>query len=448
MIGLKQRDYPVQMSLFDSDAVVAVPNTNTSSTFIDNMKLPIHRWFRYSAGFSAKWVENTISEILEGKNISDSSDTDFCVLDPFAGSGTTMLAADQIGIRGIGFEAHPLISKIASAKLLWDTDVPSFRKYAYGILSIAQELSKNLDDYPAIVHRCYSENNLMSIDKIKNALRQSVSDSNEYKLSWLAFLSILRSTSHAGTAQWQYVLPNKSKARVFNVFDAYCNQIELMCYDIMSFSSTAIESKTRSAILQHDARLPFDELKDKVDLIITSPPYANNYDYADATRLELCVLGDINGWSDLHDTVRSFLIRSCTQHVSKEKYQTFEFLDEPTLEPIREEMYAVCKNLDEVKAYHGGKKNYHTMIALYFLDLSIVWKNLRTLCKRNSDVCFVIGDSAPYGVYVPVDEWLGKLAVASGFDSYTFSKTRDRNVKWKNRKHDVPLKEGHLWVKG
>jgi hypothetical protein len=51
-------------------------------------------------------------------------------------------------------------------------------------------------------------------------------------------------------------------------------------------------------------------------------------------------------------------------------------------------------------------------------------------------------------VYVPVERWLGELALAAGFTSYRFEKTRDRNTKWKNRKHRVPLHEGHLWVQG
>jgi hypothetical protein len=47
-----------------------------------------------------------------------------------------------------------------------------------------------------------------------------------------------------------------------------------------------------------------------------------------------------------------------------------------------------------------------------------------------------------------VDVWLGELAVAAGFKSYSFEKIRDRNIKWKNRKHRVPLKEGRLWIEG
>jgi hypothetical protein len=49
---------------------------------------------------------------------------------------------------------------------------------------------------------------------------------------------------------------------------------------------------------------------------------------------------------------------------------------------------------------------------------------------------------------VPVIEWFGKLALAAGFKSWTFEKLRDRNIKWKNRKHRVPLCEGHLWLRG
>ena len=96
----------------------------------------------------------------------------------------------------------------------------------------------------------------------------------------------------------------------------------------------------------------------------------------------------------------------------------------------------------------GGKKTYNNMIACYFLDMAQTWKALRRVCAAPSEVCFVIGDSAPYGVYVPVIEWFGKLALAAGFESWSFEKLRDRNIKWKNRKHRVPLCEGHLWVRG
>ncbi|NJO55757.1 MAG: DNA modification methylase, partial [Rhodospirillales bacterium] len=123
-------------------------------------------------------------------------------------------------------------------------------------------------------------------------------------------------------------------------------------------------------------------------------------------------------------------------------------LAEKELEPIRQPLTGVCEQLSEIRKTKGGKKTYHHMVACYFHDLARVWISLRRVCATGSRLCFVIGDSAPYGIYVSAAEWLGELALAAGFRNWRFEKTRDRNVKWKNRKHRVPLCEGRLWVEG
>jgi len=183
-------------------------------------------------------------------------------------------------------------------------------------------------------------------------------------------------------------------------------------------------------------------------LVLTSPPYPNNYDYADATRLEMSFMREINGWGDLQGSVRRHLVRSCSQHVPEKAVDLHRILESQELRPIHDEIEQVCMQLSKLRESRGGRKTYHLMIACYFYDLALTWRALRRVCAVPCKVCFVIGDSAPYGVYVPVIPWLGKLALSAGFESYTFEKTRDRNVKWKNRKHRVPLQEGHLWVQG
>ncbi|GAA0795340.1 hypothetical protein GCM10008910_14000 [Faecalicatena orotica] len=416
---------------------------DSTSTFIDNMSLPLHRWYRYSAGFSAEWVESMIHEYLASSQLSKDAVT---VMDPFAGSGTTLLVCDKMGISSIGYEGHPFVYKVAKAKLSWPADTDLFIREADKILDCAKHLKTKMYTYPDIVYKSYDIDNLKKINYLRKALEINKDDTDEYLLAWMNFISILRSASHAGTATWQYVLPNKTKARVADAYEAFQKQTDIMCGDMQYMQAHSHESKAN--LLFQDAREDSDVPADSVDLIITSPPYANNYDYADATRLELSVLGEIKGWGDLQKKIRPNLVRSCSQMVSRERKDTYEFLKSPLLKPIYEEILDVCRQLDAEKELHGGKKNYHTMIALYFLDLAKIWKNLRRVCKDGSLTCFVIGDSAPYGIYVPVDEWLGRLAISAGFKEYWFEKTRDRNVKWKNRKHSVPLKEGRLWVRG
>lgn len=428
-----------QLSLLESPVE---GKKDTTSSFINNMSLPIHRWYRYSAGFSAEWVETIIKNYLEqNPNLKELN-----VYEPFAGSGTVLVASDKIGVKSKGIEPHPLVYRIAKSKLSWDVDIAAFIALSNKILDDSKSIKGSTSGYPDLIYKCYPEEIHLQLDQLKKSLIENNEDSKEFELVWLAFISILRSCSPAGTANWQYVLPNKLKAKYLYPFVAFSQKISLMAEDILVMQKFASESKAE--LYQEDARDCPSVPDAWADLVITSPPYANNYDYADATRLEMSFLGEINGWGDLQEKVRKYLIRSCTQHVSKDRPNTFYFIEEEVLKPIREEIFDVCKELEAERESHGGKKNYHTMIATYFYDMANVFLELRRVTKKGATVCFVVGDSAPYGVYVPVDRWLGELAISAGFKSYKFEQTRVRNDKWKNRKHEVPLKEGRLWIRG
>lgn len=422
------------------DTVAKPKRTDTTSTFKDNISLPVHRWFRYSAGFSAVWAQQIIQEEkVTGRNR---------ILDPFTGSGTVLLAGELAGVETIGMESHPFVNRVALAKLLWRENPKHFSEYAESILAQAQGI-KGIDDdagIAPILERVFPAEVLSRLLSLRHALAAADRNDRCYLLAWLALAGILRECSPVGTAQWQYLLPNKSKARVTDPYEAYRKKIRLIATDMQERQS--FPSGPHPILYSDDSREQTSVPTAWAQLVITSPPYANNYDYADATRLEMSFFGEISGWSDLQGTVRKHLVRSCTQHVSSICKQTFDIIEEPLLAPIRDELLFTCQQLDEERKLHAGKKPYHTMIAAYFSDLAKIWHELRRVSAEGVKVCFVVGDSAPYGVYVPVDRWLGELAKGAGFDSYSFIKTRDRNIKWENRKHRVPLHEGQLWVEG
>ena len=427
-----------QLTLFPSE-FSPDSREHLSTTFLDNMKLPIHRWYRYSAGFSAEWVKSVLR---------DHAKKDSLLLDPFAGSGTTMVAANEWNIPSIGYEKHFFIRRIAEIKLNHRVDFNRLKKLYHSLVSHAagDDFDFDFDLQPELLRKCYTPETLKILSELKSAYHKTADGTVESEILWLAITAILRPTSHAGTAQWQYVLPQKSKKNVLPPLDALAMKFQEFVRDIRDFESREIQPLGR--ILNFDARQVHSDFRSCFDLLITSPPYPNNYDYADATRLEMTFWEDISGWSDLQEKIRHYLIRSCSQHTAAERITLDAILSEAAVNPIRDELTDVCKTLEKVRLEHGGKKTYHTMIAAYYSDMAKVFLSLRSAMKPNSLVCFVIGDSAPYGVYAPADEWLGRLAMAAGFTSWTFEKTRDRNTKWKNRKHTVPLKEGRLWIEG
>jgi hypothetical protein len=82
------------------------------SAFVKNKELPVHRWVPWIAGFSAQFVDDCLSNYLphNGKG-------DYCVLDPFAGVGTTLVQAYMKGFNVVGFEINPYAALASKVKL-------------------------------------------------------------------------------------------------------------------------------------------------------------------------------------------------------------------------------------------------------------------------------------------------------------------------------------------
>jgi hypothetical protein len=399
------------------------------------MALPVHRWFRYSAGYSAAWVEQVVRErTLE-------HDRPLCVLDPFAGSATTLLACQANGASSIGLEMHPLVARIARAKLAWSESAEGIEERLAVILARTKPIAWH--DPPSLMAKIYTPETLSELCGLREAIAECATGTTVDELMWLALVAILRVCSPVGTAPWQYVLPSKTKKRVAKPSEAFAAQVAMMASDMRVLGTQPCPP---AELIEQDARDPVDVPEEWADLVVTSPPYPNNYDYADSTRIEMTFLQEIVGWGDLQGAVRTRLVRSCSQHMAR--FDAEPLLASRDLAPIAGELESVYRRLAIERELHGGKKNYHSMVVAYFADLSKTWQALRRACAPGAEALFVVGDSAPYGVYVPVDRWLGELALAAGFKFFEFTKVRDRNMKWKNRKHRVPLHEGILRVGG
>ena len=135
-----------QLSLFEIPSKIGRKEQNTT-TFTDNMRLPIHRWFRYSAGFSAEWVKKTLRQYAQNDSI---------ILDPFAGSGTTLVVANELFLPSIGFEKHYFVRRIANIKLNYAIDTIHAKELFYEIINIQPDNDFNFDKQPDLLKKCYS----------------------------------------------------------------------------------------------------------------------------------------------------------------------------------------------------------------------------------------------------------------------------------------------------
>src|SRR5439155_653452 len=136
----------------------------------NNMSLPVHRWFRYSAGFSAEWVVSVISEARKRGAVR--------VFDPFAGSATTLLAAETAGVESWGIDAHPFVARIARAKLAWRSDPDLYRKQVERVLQTSSTLKSQMSEYPPLLHTCYEPESLASLDVLRRSYELTRDDTH------------------------------------------------------------------------------------------------------------------------------------------------------------------------------------------------------------------------------------------------------------------------------
>jgi len=418
-------------------------------TFKDSLKAPIHSWFTYPAGFSYKAVESSFQthHITKGQT----------VYDPFMGSGTTNITAKKLGISSYGVEAHPFVFKIAKAKLHWNINRQSVQD---ALLSIEKEVQKRKKytvnstseilkkEFPKLLLTCYEEETLLELLFIRDALTQQPLGSDTYNFLFVGLTWLLRQVSSAATG-WPYIAPKKKKTTAMNKIPLveFKRHIYKMLEDIRVTIAEADPLYTQSShhVFNADSRNTLGLIEDNsMEHIFTSPPYLNNFDYADRTRLELYFFGEAKTWGDISQQIRSKLMTSATTQIARNNPQ---YLLSSELKRSCPEVYSYLQDaiqkLERRRLEKGGKKSYDLLVAGYFNDMYLALKDVFRVLKSGRKGVFVLGDSAPYGVHIPTDEFIGKIGVSIGFSNYDITVLRERGGKWGQnpQRHKVKLKE-------
>ncbi len=411
-------------------------------TFKDSLKAPIHRWFKYPAGYSYRLVE---AKILRYK-----LNHEHWILDPFVGSGTTSVEAKRQGVNSIGIEVHPFVFWVAKTKINWSPVIGEIVSTYQRVMKTASSILNdvNIDELPELVHKCYSSENLTHLLAIRDAIKLEANADEIKNFLNLALTDTLRNASKAATG-WPYIAPTRrhekvAEKRAFSEFDS---QVRRMIEDIEFMQNYYKNENIICRLICGDAQHIHLEVKEEsIDLALTSPPYLNNYDYADRTRLETYFFGWYNSWSEITKHVRDRLMTSATTQIRREKFKKGNGLSDSIREADRrlfEEISEKVKILSERRLNKGGKKSYDCLVAGYFSDMFKIFKQVYRSLKPGGDFILVLGDSAPYGVYIPTHEYLARLALAVGFSSWYFEDLRTRGDKWKDnpQRHKVKLKE-------
>jgi len=280
-----------------------------------NKKGLVHRWYDYLEDFPYSLIENKIKEYNLTK--------DSLVVDPFSGSGTTMVSANLFQMNSVAFDANPLMTFITKVKCHWEIDISKLKKTIINVTNEFIAKVKKLDD------NTYKNGFLKGMPKKElnqwlsprlqqevSLLKEIISNIKTKDIREIFLLAMAKScfgASFVSLCPGTTFYPFRQKEEFWDIFNnkmiqIYDDLLELKKYDNYGNTSTI----TDSCINAQKYLEP-----ESIDFIITSPPYPNDLEYTRQTRLELYLLDFVKNMDDIQNIKRK-MAKGSTKLIFKE----------------------------------------------------------------------------------------------------------------------------------
>jgi hypothetical protein len=418
-----------QASLFETnlpkhpDSVSQRKRSNGAMNKLGQEDRSVHDWYRFVLSFPPHLVSDYIQRFKLNH--------EHRILDPFCGTGTTLVEAKKQGISSIGIEANPLAHFASSVKTDWCVDPDALIKHALQVFADASEELKSVgifdEPFLRILNTESGPLRNLSSEKEKLLLKNSISPLPLHKAlvlldhlqrgsespfqcyEKLAFAKVvLYSASNLRFGPEVGVGAIRSDAPVLRL---WLDDVKAMAADLRAMSSLA---DVPSEVFHADARNLTHLLEpSSIDAVITSPPYPNEKDYTRTTRLESVLLGFIKNKEDLR-ALKQTLVRSNTRSVYKGD-------DDDLWIAEHEEIQAIADRIEnrrmELGKTSGFERLYARVTKLYFGGMARHLADLRTILRPGAHLAYVVGDQASYlRIMIRTGELLADIAKSLGYE--------------------------------
>jgi len=408
---------------FKDKIVIQSALNRTLVSFQANKNRPVYRWYKFKEAFSAPLIEYLLSkyQIANGK-----------MLDPFAGSGTSMFVASETGLSADGIELLPIGQEIVSTKKIFDNGFVADNIAALKRWAREKPWKESEERTPLIELRitkgAYPDATHKAIEKYLASSQQE----NEHVQAALFFalLCVVESVSYTRKdgqyLRWDYRSGRKQgskpfdKGAILNFDKAICAKLDEIIYDIEAEKENAglfpKEKLSGEICLYKGSSLQIlPTLHDSIyDAVITSPPYCNRYDYTRTYALELALL-NVN--EDALRGLRQEMLSCTVENRVKDLLGMNPSWSIPIAVADQQELLqAVLKYLEGQKE-QGLLNNtgIPRMVRGYFYEMACVIYECCRVMKSGARF-FMVNDNVRYaGASISVDMILSALAEKLGF---------------------------------
>jgi hypothetical protein len=354
------------------------------------------------------------------------------VLDPFCGTGTTLVECKKRGIRSVGIESNPMAHFATQVKVDWSVDPEKLLRHARRIAKKALETMSHEgveESLPLFGHCDAPELSLRTLPKetLKLLLGNSISPLPLHRT--LVLIETLRTHEDPDVDRHERLA--LAKAIVFGisnlsfgpevgvgrpkqdapVVDLWSGNVGKMAADLAVVRANA---NVKSDVFCEDSRRLGGVLPEaSIDAVITSPPYPNEKDYTRTTRLESVLLGFVESKEDLR-SVKRRLVRSNTRGVYKGDADDLLVAGHEEIERVAS---AIESRRIDLSKTSGFERLYARVARLYFGGMARHLAELRAILRPGAQLAYVVGDQASYlQVMIRTGQILADLARSLGYE--------------------------------
>ena len=396
------------------------------SAFTENRQEPVHRWVPWIAGFAASFVNEVLGRIEPRQGQTPT------VLDPFAGVGTTLVEGMRRGFRAVGFEINPYAALACRAKLrVGEYDVGELRDRTEALTRFVASRSADPSAAPAscppsgfrsrapFFSPSVERQVLFALDFIGHEKSPLVADLFRVALgaTMIGFsnYSYEPSLGRRVAAGKQPILEADVPVVLEAKLGAMCSDVEWWQREVGN-GGAAAEVHPQSCLTDPCPLPPAS-----VDLLVTSPPYLNNYHYPRNTRPQLYWLGLVAASPDVKRL----------EHESFGKFwQTVRGGADVPLELDDPELAELLRELKSRNAHRGvyGGQGWANYAATYFNDCDRFCRRTAELMRPGGLVVVVIGNNIVQGIEFRTDEILARIAERRGLELVCIHQVRRKRT--------------------